>query len=39
MICAAGAFVASYDKGVQVGEFTRARIVGTQGHDLIGLPV
>ncbi|MFN3295697.1 30S ribosomal protein S12 methylthiotransferase RimO [Caldimonas sp.] len=24
---------------LKVGEFTRARIVGTQGHDLIGLPV
>lgn len=24
---------------LRVGEFTRARIVGTQGHDLIGLPV
>ena len=26
-------------KTLKVGEFTRARIVGTQGHDLIGLPV
>ncbi len=26
-------------KQLRVGEFTRARIVGTQGHDLIGLPV
>jgi ribosomal protein S12 methylthiotransferase len=26
-------------KRLAVGEFTRARIVGTQGHDLIGVPV
>jgi ribosomal protein S12 methylthiotransferase len=26
-------------KQLRVGEFTRARIVGTQGHDLVGLPV
>lgn len=26
-------------KTLKVGEFTRARIVGTEGHDLIGLPV
>ena len=26
-------------KVLRVGEFTRARIVGTQGHDLVGLPV
>ena len=26
-------------KQLRVGEFTRARIVGTQGHDLIGLPI
>jgi ribosomal protein S12 methylthiotransferase len=26
-------------KTLKVGEFTRARIVGTQGHDLIGVPV
>ena len=26
-------------KTFRVGEFTRARIVGTQGHDLVGLPV
>ncbi len=26
-------------KTLKVGEFTRARIVGTQGHDLIALPV
>ena len=26
-------------KTLKVGEFTRARIVGTQGHDLVGLPV
>jgi ribosomal protein S12 methylthiotransferase len=25
-------------KTLKVGEFTRARIVGTQGHDLVGLP-
>jgi len=26
-------------KQLRVGEFTRARIVGTQGHDLVALPV
>ena len=26
-------------KTLKVGEFTRARIVGTQGHDLIGQPI
>ena len=26
-------------KRLLVGEFTRARIVGTQGHDLIGVPI
>ncbi len=26
-------------KTLTVGEFTRARIVGTQGHDLVGLPL
>jgi ribosomal protein S12 methylthiotransferase len=26
-------------KVLKVGEFTRARIVGTQGHDLVGVPV
>ena len=26
-------------KTLKAGEFTRARIVGTEGHDLIGLPV
>ncbi len=26
-------------KTLKVGEFTRARIVGTQGHDLVGQPV
>jgi ribosomal protein S12 methylthiotransferase len=26
-------------KMLKVGEFTRARIVGTEGHDLIGMPV
>ena len=26
-------------KQLKAGEFTRARIVGTQGHDLIGVPV
>jgi ribosomal protein S12 methylthiotransferase len=26
-------------KTLRVGEFTQARIVGTQGHDLVGLPV
>jgi ribosomal protein S12 methylthiotransferase len=26
-------------KTLKVGEFTRARIVATQGHDLVGLPV
>src|SRR5436190_22256 len=26
-------------KTLKVGEFTKARIVGTQGHDLIGLPI
>jgi ribosomal protein S12 methylthiotransferase len=26
-------------KTLKVGEFTKARIVGVQGHDLIGLPV
>jgi ribosomal protein S12 methylthiotransferase len=26
-------------KILKVGEFTRARIVGTQGHDLVGLPI
>ena len=24
---------------LKVGEFTRARIVGTKGHDLVGLPL
>jgi len=24
---------------LKTGEFTRARIVGTQGHDLLGVPV
>jgi ribosomal protein S12 methylthiotransferase len=26
-------------KTLKVGEFTRARIVGTQGHDLVGMPI
>jgi ribosomal protein S12 methylthiotransferase len=26
-------------KQLKVGEFTRARIVATEGHDLVGLPV
>ena len=26
-------------KTLKVGEFTRARIVATQGHDLVGLPI
>jgi ribosomal protein S12 methylthiotransferase len=26
-------------KQLKVGEFTRARIVGTEGHDLIGVPI
>ena len=26
-------------KTLKAGEFTRARIVGTQGHDLVGLPL
>ncbi len=26
-------------KTMKVGEFTKARIVGTQGHDLVGVPV
>ncbi len=26
-------------KTLRVGDFTKARIVGTQGHDLVGLPV
>jgi ribosomal protein S12 methylthiotransferase len=26
-------------KTLKVGEFTRARIVGTEGHDLVGVPV
>jgi len=26
-------------KQLRVGEFTRARIVGTQGHDLVGQPL
>jgi ribosomal protein S12 methylthiotransferase len=26
-------------KTLKAGEFTRARIVGTQGHDLVALPV
>ena len=26
-------------KTLKVGEFTRARIVGTDGHDLVGLPL
>jgi ribosomal protein S12 methylthiotransferase len=26
-------------KQLRVGEFTRARIVGTQGHDLVAMPV
>ncbi len=30
---------AKASKTLKVGEFTRAQIVGTQGHDLVGLPV
>jgi len=26
-------------KTLKVGEFTRARIVGTEGHDLVALPI
>ena len=26
-------------KTLKVGEFTKARIVGTQGHDLIAVPI
>jgi ribosomal protein S12 methylthiotransferase len=26
-------------KTLKAGEFARARIVGTQGHDLVGAPV
>jgi ribosomal protein S12 methylthiotransferase len=26
-------------KTLKTGEFTKARIVGTQGHDLVGLPI
>jgi len=26
-------------KTLKPGEFTRARIIGTQGHDLVGLPI
>ena len=26
-------------KQLRVGEFTRARIVGTQGHDLVAVPI
>jgi ribosomal protein S12 methylthiotransferase len=26
-------------KQLRVGEFTQARIVGTQGHDLVAVPV
>jgi ribosomal protein S12 methylthiotransferase len=26
-------------KTLKVGEFTRARVVGTQGHDLVAVPV
>jgi ribosomal protein S12 methylthiotransferase len=26
-------------KQLKVGEFTKARIVGTQGHDLVALPI
>jgi ribosomal protein S12 methylthiotransferase len=26
-------------KVMRVGEFTRVKIVGTQGHDLVGQPV
>jgi ribosomal protein S12 methylthiotransferase len=26
-------------KTLKVGEFTRARIVATQGHDLVALPI
>ena len=26
-------------KTLKVGEFTRARIVGTQGHDLVAVPI
>jgi len=26
-------------KQLKVGEFTRARIVGTQGHDLVAVPI
>jgi ribosomal protein S12 methylthiotransferase len=26
-------------KTLKTGDFTRARIVATQGHDLVGLPI
>ena len=26
-------------KTLKVGEFTRARIVATEGHDLVGVPI
>ena len=26
-------------KTLKVGEFTRARVVGTQGHDLVAVPI
>jgi ribosomal protein S12 methylthiotransferase len=26
-------------KTLKVGEFTRARIIATEGHDLVGLPI
>ena len=26
-------------KTLKAGDFTRARIVGTQGHDLVGVPI
>jgi ribosomal protein S12 methylthiotransferase len=26
-------------KTMKTGEFTRARVVGTQGHDLVAMPV
>ena len=26
-------------KTLKVGEFTRARVVGTQGHDLVAQPI
>jgi ribosomal protein S12 methylthiotransferase len=28
-----------HSKTLRTGEFTRVRIVGTQGHDLVGLPI